>query len=175
MIRSDDIRESLMNVADPFEACRQLTDKANQAGGHDNITVLVIRFDGPGLSPNSPGDEPLAYRKYALPESSSAPAAAASSGQVTARVGVDIPPVSEEAGRESRNLKVGHTMVGVQNPLGQLRPATVPGPLSERRTDPPLSEEPIELPTTGLAPQLVGFMVVGALLLVAVMGFLLLR
>jgi hypothetical protein len=36
-------------------------------------------------------------------------------------------------------------------------------------------DDPIELPTTGLAPSLVGFMVLGAMVLVAVAGFLLLR
>ena len=33
----------------PLEACKMLTDRANQAGGHDNITVIVAKFDGAGL------------------------------------------------------------------------------------------------------------------------------
>src|SRR5256885_14614470 len=41
MVRFDDIREVLLTVPDPLEACKILTDRANQAGGHDNITVIV--------------------------------------------------------------------------------------------------------------------------------------
>jgi len=48
MIRADDIRQVLVSVSDPLEACKVLTDRANQAGGHDNITVIVVRFDGEG-------------------------------------------------------------------------------------------------------------------------------
>jgi len=38
MVRFDEIREILLTIPDPLEACRELTDRANQAGGHDNIT-----------------------------------------------------------------------------------------------------------------------------------------
>jgi hypothetical protein len=38
-----------------------------------------------------------------------------------------------------------------------------------------MPEEPVELPTTGLPPQVVGAIVVGLLLLVVVAGFWLLR
>ncbi len=44
MIRADEIREVVSAVEDPREACRELTDRANAAGGHDNITVLVADF-----------------------------------------------------------------------------------------------------------------------------------
>ena len=54
MVRFDEIREVLTTVAEPLEACKVLTDRANQAGGHDNITVIVAKFDGQGLS-SSPG------------------------------------------------------------------------------------------------------------------------
>jgi protein phosphatase len=168
MIRADDIREILGAVDDPFEACKLLTDKANQAGGHDNITVLVVKFDGPGLPANRQEDEPLVYRKYGLSEASSSDATVKPGG-------IAVPgsaPVSEEAGRESRRLKVGHTMVGVMTSpfaAADVAPAH-PGPLADDGSD-----EPLELPTTGLPPSIVGFMVVGALVLVAVMGFLLLR
>jgi hypothetical protein len=36
-------------------------------------------------------------------------------------------------------------------------------------------DEPIDLPTSGFPPSLVGFMVLGAMVLAAVAGFLLLR
>src|SRR5262245_5867828 len=67
MIRAEEMREVLMNCKDPFEACRDLIERANRAGGHDNVTVIVTDFDGVGLPPHNPSDE-LAYRKYALPE-----------------------------------------------------------------------------------------------------------
>ncbi|MEZ4307162.1 MAG: Stp1/IreP family PP2C-type Ser/Thr phosphatase [Polyangiaceae bacterium] len=48
MIRNDEIREILRTVDDPLESCKVLTDRANQAGGHDNITVVVAVFEGEG-------------------------------------------------------------------------------------------------------------------------------
>lgn len=169
MIRSDEIREVLRHCPDPLEACKQLTDKANQAGGHDNITVLIVKFDGAGLKPRTPSDEPLAYRKYALAEGGPASASRTMPNLPAAQQRTDPPATTREAENEAKRLKVGQTMVGVQGPIGLPAAASPRGPNSV----PP--EDPIELPTTGLPPQVVGFMVVGALLLVAVMGFLLLR
>jgi len=47
MVRNDEIREVLRSFEDPLEACKSLTERANQAGGHDNITVVVAKFEGP--------------------------------------------------------------------------------------------------------------------------------
>jgi protein phosphatase len=67
MVRFDDIREALRSTPEPIDACKLLTERANQAGGHDNITVIVVQFDGEGLlAPDA--DAELKYRKYALPE-----------------------------------------------------------------------------------------------------------
>jgi serine/threonine protein phosphatase PrpC len=68
MVRFDDIREALRSTSEPIDACKLLTERANQAGGHDNITVIVVQFDGEGLRTLSTDGEPLKYRKYALPE-----------------------------------------------------------------------------------------------------------
>ncbi len=68
MVRFDEIREVLRTITEPLEACKALTDRANQAGGHDNITVIVVKFDGPGVGPQGELTEPLKYRKYLLPE-----------------------------------------------------------------------------------------------------------
>jgi protein phosphatase len=68
MVRFDEIREILRSSADPLETCKTLTERANQAGGHDNITVIVVHFDGEGVKPLTPDTEPLKYRKYTLPE-----------------------------------------------------------------------------------------------------------
>jgi protein phosphatase len=68
MVRGEEIRELLRTQPEPLDACKALTERANQAGGHDNITVIVVHFDGEGLKPNTPDGEPLKYRKYPLPE-----------------------------------------------------------------------------------------------------------
>src|SRR6187455_288256 len=65
MIRSEEIREVLSTISEPLEACRELTDRANRAGGHDNITVIVARFEGSALVDPGPDDPSLAYQKYA--------------------------------------------------------------------------------------------------------------
>ena len=71
MVRFDDIKELMKSSPEPLDVCKALTERANQAGGHDNITVIIVHFDGPGLRPATPAateDEPLKYRKYTLPE-----------------------------------------------------------------------------------------------------------
>jgi len=68
MVRFDEIREILRTSSDPLETCKALTERANQAGGHDNITVIVVHFDGEGVKPLAPDTEPLKYRKYTLAE-----------------------------------------------------------------------------------------------------------
>jgi protein phosphatase len=80
MIRDSEIAETLTNVPDPVEACRVLIDDANQAGGHDNITVIVAVFDGEGLEEATLEDvESLKYQKYAVPTWLDGRAGAASS------------------------------------------------------------------------------------------------
>jgi protein phosphatase len=68
MVRFDEIRDTLLTYAEPLDACKALTERANQAGGHDNITVVIVRFDGEALPDPSVEGEPLKYRKYPLPE-----------------------------------------------------------------------------------------------------------
>ena len=68
MVRFDEIREILRTSSDPLETCKALTERANQAGGHDNITVIVAHFDGDGVKPVTADTEPLKYRKYTLAE-----------------------------------------------------------------------------------------------------------
>ncbi|HEX6764969.1 MAG TPA: Stp1/IreP family PP2C-type Ser/Thr phosphatase [Polyangiaceae bacterium] len=170
MVRADELREVLSTQKDPLDACKELTDRANRAGGHDNITVIVADFDGAGLTARAPEDE-LSYKKYALPDAPPADSMQRTS-PVTSQVATA--PLSEEAQRESRRLKVGHTMVGIQFSL----PDAV-----QRAPNPGLAEpaefagqdEPVSLPISGLPPAAVGVMVLAAMILVALTGFLLLR
>jgi protein phosphatase len=67
MVRFDEIREIMGSSQEPLEICKALTERANQAGGHDNITVIVVIFEGEGLPPPQSDAVPLKYRKYTLP------------------------------------------------------------------------------------------------------------
>jgi PPM family protein phosphatase len=45
MVSADDITQVLSAEQEPESAARRLIDLANERGGHDNITVIVARFD----------------------------------------------------------------------------------------------------------------------------------
>ncbi len=66
MVRFEEIREILKSSTEPLDICKTLTERANQAGGHDNVTVIVVKFED-GVPAPQAGDEPLKYRKYILP------------------------------------------------------------------------------------------------------------
>lgn len=68
MIRGEEMRRVLLAHPDPFDACKTLTELANEAGGHDNITVVVAKFDGDGLVREATAEYGLKYQKYLLPE-----------------------------------------------------------------------------------------------------------
>ncbi|HMA94789.1 MAG TPA: Stp1/IreP family PP2C-type Ser/Thr phosphatase [Polyangiaceae bacterium] len=180
MIRSDEIRQVLMTFADPLHACKELTDRANAAGGHDNITVIVADFVGPGLPPLGRADDTLCYRKYSLPELSSlaststlraGPDGSAPSGGVEA----SAPP--PEPKRDSLRMRVANTILGgsVRPPEGAAPPTgnSVPAPSSMRLYDP--TQDPISIPVSGLPPTVVGALVILAMLVAAVAGFFLIH
>src|SRR5690606_14324776 len=54
-------REELVRVinesASLADACNTLIERANELGGPDNITVVLVRFDGPGLQQARPEDD----------------------------------------------------------------------------------------------------------------------
>ena len=150
MVRNDEIREVLRTFDDPLEACRELTDRANQAGGHDNVTVVVARFEGEGLSTPSAADiAELKYRKYELPDvAPSRPSDAISSGGVRA----SVRPGRASAGP---SIEVGYDDYESEFPSGGV-------------------QDPIELPTQ--APSwIVTMMIVSAVTCVVVAGYYLLR
>jgi protein phosphatase len=45
MVSEAEVARVLHDVANPETVCRRLLDRANQAGGKDNITVVVARFE----------------------------------------------------------------------------------------------------------------------------------
>lgn len=53
MLTDDQIQEVVDSSTDTIEICRRLIARANENGGEDNITALVIRFDEESDAPRS--------------------------------------------------------------------------------------------------------------------------
>ncbi len=81
-VRIDEIARVVAAEPDLMSVCKQLIDRANEAGGPDNITVIAARFDGDGLSAPSNGDD-VGHRVYRL---------STDSGQVQAQRTTDPSP-----------------------------------------------------------------------------------
>jgi protein phosphatase len=163
MLRFEEIRELLKSSVEPLDICKALTERANQAGGHDNITAIVVQFDGESLkplelAPGEPEPEPLKYRKYTLGDESFS----------------ETVPLAGHAGNStSPDPPAG----------GSLRPATpatrsgaAPGPWHEQG---PVRvhehDERIDIPGTHVPTWMVIAIVVGVVVLLAGTAFLLLR
>jgi len=172
MVRFDDIREVLRTTSEPIDACKQLTERANQAGGHDNITVIVVQFDGEGLKQLPPDAEPLKYRKYALPEEP------ADNTEPYRRLLPDpsIPPSAPNLHGPGSSAPQGLSSTIVfsganTSPI----PAT---PLPATRSGPPpayYEEERIEIPGTHVPAWVVVALVVLVIVILAGTAFLFLR
>ena len=64
-VKGDEIARIVTEEKDLTAACKRLIDRANENGGPDNITVIVVRFDGDGLLP--PGvDDNVGHRVFPL-------------------------------------------------------------------------------------------------------------
>jgi serine/threonine protein phosphatase PrpC len=70
-ISRDQIAEIVSGEKDLTVACKKLIDAANAAGGPDNITVIVARFDGDGLADPDDDDE-VRHRVFPLDDSGQA-------------------------------------------------------------------------------------------------------
>lgn len=69
LVENEAIGRIVYDAANPLEACRVLTEQACEAGGYDNITVIVASFDGESLDsplPEDQIDETLIYDRYAF-------------------------------------------------------------------------------------------------------------
>jgi serine/threonine protein phosphatase PrpC len=65
LVHTELIESVLREVHDPKECCERLKDLAYSAGGHDNITVVVVEFRGKQLSPPTASDR-VCYQPYPL-------------------------------------------------------------------------------------------------------------
>ncbi len=175
MVKNTEMREVLLGTADPVEACRVLIEKANQAGGHDNITVIVARFSGT-LPPASEAEPPIGYLKYTFADTPAPPRGESiRPSQATIREVPRASIPSEPPG--GRKFRVGATMVGMVGDLGaDDTRSEVPRPRSS--APPPVFDtltDPVDIPTTGMPPKTVGVLLLVSLVVVGVLGFWLLR
>jgi PPM family protein phosphatase len=162
MVRSEDICAILNDKEDPVEACAKLIAAANEAGGHDNVTVVIVKFVGPGLSAVKPDDERVAYRKYSFS-------------------GSEAPPKEEESSspegpefRDTTKLPVGRSD---SQPPEADAPASGSARAGLLAKAGPVSggEDSVALPLAGWPPRTVGAIIMAGLTLIIVMGFYLLR
>ncbi|MGH7621846.1 MAG: Stp1/IreP family PP2C-type Ser/Thr phosphatase, partial [Gemmatimonadaceae bacterium] len=66
-VTKDDIARVVRETPNLIDACKGLIELANAAGGPDNITVIIARFDGKGLEPPAHADE-VGHRVFPLPD-----------------------------------------------------------------------------------------------------------
>jgi protein phosphatase len=64
-VKKNEIAAAVAASEDPVQVCSQLIELANSRGGPDNITVIVARLTGDGLSDPS-NDEPVGHQVYPL-------------------------------------------------------------------------------------------------------------
>ena len=62
-VSDEEIQRTLLDEPDVRKACDRLIACANAHDGPDNITVVLARFDGPGL-PEPGADEPVSFLAY---------------------------------------------------------------------------------------------------------------
>ncbi len=161
-VTAEQMREVLAANDDPAECCRILIDMANQAGGHDNITLIVTRYDG-DIPPLGPGDEYFGYQPYVIEN----PVEQAPAAQVTSKIkGADAPP----PGKDVKNA------VSMRPPPMSLPPPAVsPAPTAPSAgpiSTPPMTAMPdddLQVPVNGPSRGVViaGVFIVIALALVA--------
>ena len=143
MVRTEELRQALLAHPEPIDVCKVLTDKANEAGGHDNITVIVAKFDG---GPPPPPDEIAKYTKYVFTTDASEASYVSADAGASVRPPSGGPPPHPEAHESASptpssgvNAKLGATQLGmnsddlmrqmqkIEESRGSASPSTPPG------------------------------------------------
>jgi protein phosphatase len=175
MVRFEEIRDVMRSSQEPLEICKALTERANQAGGHDNITVIIVVFDGEGLAPLSTDAEPLKYRKYMLPEE---PAEDTDSFRRAAPPGLASDPASPPGEIVGGAAAATHGKADSTAPSKppSVRPAGGPAAQTWHEHGPHGEvDDRIEIPGTHVPAWVVVAIVVGVVALLAATAFFLLR
>jgi serine/threonine protein phosphatase PrpC len=172
MVRAEDIRGVLTELEDPAEVCAKLIASANDAGGHDNVTVVIVKFGGAGLPEVGDDDEPVTYRKYSF-SATEVPGRdddAASSERSSFRDTAKLPLARSDFSRSDYSRdELGSKEDGDDKPASSSRPALL------AKAAPGSGSEDVAVPIEGLPPRTVGAIIMAGVTLIIVMGFYLLR
>jgi PPM family protein phosphatase len=171
MVRFEEIREVMRTTPEPVDTCKLLIERANQAGGHDNVTVIVAVFDGEGLAPPRPDAPPFKYCKYVLPEE---PSDTEPNRRMLSEGGTSRPPSSFGGGTGSPQ-GLGSTAVFSSQPPSASAGLAAPTTRVRSGRPGPYDEERIEIPGTHVPPWVVVVIVLGVILVLAGTAFLFLR
>ncbi len=161
MVRFEEIRELLKSSVEPLDICKSLTERANQAGGHDNITVIVVQFDGNTLKGLDAETEPLKYRKYTLGDESFSDT---------------VPLLPGQPGAAASGADAHATAGSLRPPPAVASTSRAPGPWHEQGVHRPHEhDDRIDIPGTHVPVWMVIGIVFGVIVLLAGTAFLLLR
>ena len=160
MVRAEDIRGVLTELEEPAEACAKLIAQANDAGGHDNVTVVIVKFGGAGLPEVGPEDEAVTYRKYSF---------SAAEGPRD-----EESPSSERASfRDTAKLPLARSELSAKDDPSEDKPVNSSRPALLAKVAPGPTEEVAMM--QGLPAYTVGAIILAGVSLIIVMGFFLLR
>jgi PPM family protein phosphatase len=184
MVRTEELRQALLAHPEPIDVCKVLTDRANDAGGHDNITVIVAKFDGP--RPPGPDDDPVKYTKYVFQTEDTTQYPPVDASAQGGALPPSVAPGTGDAGRATPssgapiNNRLAATQVGMNSSdlMAQIREvetkdgaATPPPAGPGKHSDSELRAA--GLPSTGVSPWIwiaallaIGLVVVGVYALV---------
>jgi PPM family protein phosphatase len=128
-VNKDQIAEIVTKEPDLTRASRKLIDLANAAGGPDNITVIVARFDGPGLTPAGDEDE-VGHQVFSLRDSG---ASGAMDRVMTGTTPTQPMPVVERPGmvRPTPIRAIEHAVLPPLEAMAPPSPAPSPPPTPE--------------------------------------------